>query len=122
MGWGYMKNKILMIICALSLVVLMGCGRNYDAFAQCLTDNDVTFFGAFWCPHCQNQKNLFGGAMEYVNYVECSLPDQSGQTQICIDENIETYPTWEFSDGTRVDGVQTLESLSARSGCSLEVE
>tara|TARA_Y100000310_G_C20534266_1_gene740049 strand:- start:658 stop:906 length:249 start_codon:yes stop_codon:yes gene_type:complete len=78
----------------------------------------LTFFGAFWCPHCQTQKNMFGGSFKNVNYVECSLPDKS-QTQICIDEDIATYPTWELKDGSRVTGVQSIESLSVLSGCSL---
>ena len=116
-------KKTLIIIMSIFTILLIGCSNGkYDTFAQCLTDNDVTFFGAFWCPHCQTQKNLFGGSMKNVNYVECSLPDKKGQTQICIDENIETYPTWEFKDGTRVDNVQSLESLSKLSGCSLEGE
>lgn len=31
-----------------------------DTFAQCLKEKDSTFYGAFWCPHCQNQKAMFG--------------------------------------------------------------
>ena len=31
----------------------------YDSFAQCLTDDGVKMYGAWWCPHCQSQKKLF---------------------------------------------------------------
>jgi hypothetical protein len=119
-----MKNvkKILLIMCALFLVILIGCGKNYDVFAQCLTDNGVKFYGAYWCPHCQNQKNLFGSSFNNVNYIECSLPEKSGQNELCNQENIKKYPTWEFADGNRVEDVIPLKELSRLSGCSLEAE
>ena len=30
-----------------------------DQFALCLGDKGAVFYGAFWCPHCQNQKKMF---------------------------------------------------------------
>src|SRR3989344_7482831 len=71
-----------------------------DGFAQCLADKEVIFYGAFWCPHCQTQKALFGRSVKLLPYVECSTPDGNDQLQICKDEGIESYPTWEFPDGT----------------------
>ena len=116
-----------MFILIVSTIILTGCETNrenktskYDNFAQCLTDNNVKMFGAYWCSHCANQKNLFGSSFKYVNYIECSLPGRAGQTQICIRENIKSYPTWEFSNGIRKEGTQNLEQLSKLSGCSLE--
>jgi large repetitive protein len=90
-----------------------------DDLAKCLTEKGTVFYGAFWCPHCSDQKEKFGSAMKHVQYVECSLPDRSGSTRICIDENIESYPTWEFPDGSRKTGVLSLEELASRSGCSI---
>ncbi len=90
-----------------------------DAFAQCLKTNGVTFFGAFWCPHCQAQKKLFGNSVSKLPYVECSNPDGQSQTQICIDNKIQSYPTWQFADGTRVTGEQTLQQLADKSKCQL---
>lgn len=91
-----------------------------DDFAKCLTEKNATFYGAFWCQHCAEQKVLFGKSVKFVNYVECSTPDKKGQTQICIIENIESYPTWKFNDGTKVQGVLPIEDLSERSGCELK--
>ena len=91
----------------------------YDQFAQCLKDEGATFFGAFWCPHCQEQKRLFGNSEKLLPYTECSLPDGKNQTQICIDEEIKTYPTWEFKDGSRLMGVQSFEDLAEKTGCEL---
>ena len=91
----------------------------YDDLAKCLTEKRVNFYGAFWCPHCSEQKQLFGKSIKYVTYIECSTPDRSSQTQICISENITSYPTWEFPDGAKVSGFLSLKELSSRSGCQI---
>jgi glutaredoxin len=112
---------ILMIIGLAFIIFLMGCESAETVnLAKCLTDNGVKMYGAFWCPHCARQKEIFGSPFEHINYVECSLPDKSGQTEVCKEAVIKTYPTWEFSDGSRVDQVQSLEDLSKLSGCKLE--
>lgn len=89
------------------------------AFAQCLEEEGATFFGAFWCPHCQEQKQMFSSAAEELPYVECSTPDGQGQTQVCQNENIQSYPTWEFADGSRETGVLEMETLAEKTGCEL---
>ncbi len=91
----------------------------YDGFAKCLTENGVKMYGAFWCPHCNNQKQMFRDSWEYVTYIECSLPNGAGQTQFCNLADIKAYPTWEFKDGSRVEGELTFEQLSGYSGCQL---
>lgn len=91
----------------------------YDSFAQCLKDKGAVFYGAFWCPHCQNQKAIFGKSAKLLPYVECSTPDGRKQLQICKDKNIENYPTWEFSDGSREVGEASLSHLSEKTGCQL---
>lgn len=94
-----------------------------DDFAICLKDKGATFYGAFWCPHCQAQKKLFGTSKNLLPYVECSTPDGNAQTQICIDKNIKGYPTWEFADGSRpFSGEATLEQLAEQTGCVLPVK
>jgi hypothetical protein len=89
-----------------------------DGFAQCLKSSGAEFYGAFWCTHCQNQKELFGSSKQYLPYIECSNPDNS-QVQICKDKNIEGYPTWIFKDGSRLSGEQTLQTLAEKSQCVL---
>ncbi|MCX6753409.1 MAG: thioredoxin domain-containing protein [Candidatus Nomurabacteria bacterium] len=94
----------------------------YDTFAQCLKDQGATFYGAFWCPHCKAQEESLGMTREKLEsiglYVECSLPDASGQTQICKDKKIEGYPTWEFKDGSRVNE-SPLQVLADKTSCIL---
>lgn len=89
-----------------------------ETLAQCLKDNGVKFYGTFWCPHCQKQKQMFGrSASKLLPYIECSTPDGKGQLQICIDNKIEGYPTWEFTDGSRLTGEIPLSTLAEKSGC-----
>lgn len=91
----------------------------YDTFAQCLKDKGAVFYGAFWCPHCQAQKKLFGSSARSLPYVECSTANGNAQTQACIDKGITSYPTWEFTDGSRLTGEITLEKLAEKTLCAL---
>lgn len=90
-----------------------------DGFASCLKDKGAIFYGAFWCPHCQSQKKLFGDSEKYLPYVECSTPDGKNQTQICKDKHIDNYPTWEFTNGASASGELSLSQLSEKTGCRL---
>lgn len=92
----------------------------YDVLAQCLDENGATFYGAFWCPHCGEQKQLFGKSAKLLPYVECSTSDGRGQTAICISKKIEGYPTWEFADGSRMNAVMSPQQLAEKTGCALE--
>ncbi len=83
------------------------------AFAQALTDSGTLFYGAAWCPFCTAQKELFEDGGKFLPFVEVSNPDRS-PNQIAIDEGITQYPTWEFPDGSRLTGLQSLETLAAR--------
>ncbi len=91
------------------------------ALAQCLKDQGVVFYGAFWCPHCKAQKALFGDAVSALPYVECSTPDGNGQTDICKEKKIESYPTWVFKDGLRLSGEQQLADLAAKANCTTSI-
>ncbi len=123
---------VVLILGTIATVLLQSNSNNtpagpgkYDAFATCLKDKGATFYGAFWCPHCQAQKKAFGSSAKYLPYVECSTPDANGQTQICIDKKIQSYPTWELADGTIIpddspDGAGVkFETLAAKTGCVL---
>lgn len=119
-------TSIIIIVVALvaGLVALQvssnkkaGKPGQYDELASCIKESGATFYGAFWCPHCNNQKKLFQGSDKLLNYVECSTPDGSGQTQVCIDAGIQSYPTWKFADGTILTGEVSLEDLAAKTSC-----
>jgi len=90
-----------------------------DSFAQCIKDSGAKYYGAFWCPNCKNQEALFGRSKKLLPRIECSTPDGKNQIQVCKDANIQGYPTWDFENGTRVTGTQSLESLSEATSCPL---
>ena len=121
------KPKIIFSILIALIVLSFGwyygkqyadSGR-YDAFAQCIADSGTKFYGAFWCPNCQNQKKMFGTSEKLLPYIECSTPNGQGQLQICVDAGITGYPTWEFPDQSRLKGEVPLVTLSERTGCPL---
>jgi thiol-disulfide isomerase/thioredoxin len=109
---------ILILVIFSTPIVDIGPGK-YDEFATCLTESGARMYGAYWCSHCQDQKKEFGSSWEFVEYIECSLPNNGGQTQACITAEIESYPTWEFEDDSRKQGLVSLEDLSEKSGCEL---
>ncbi len=91
----------------------------YDTFAQCLSNSGAKFYGAFWCPHCQATKALFGKSAKLLPYVECSKPDGKGQLPVCTDAKIDGYPTWVFADGSRLTGERSMKELSEKTNCPI---
>ncbi len=113
--------SLLIIVVAVIVGITVGNKPgDYDTFAQCIEDSGAKFYGAFWCPHCLDQKTLFGKSAELLPYIECSLPDRSGQTEECSDLEVQSYPTWEFADGERIERVMTLQELSEKTDCDLD--
>ena len=61
--------------------------------AKLMSEKGITMYGAYWCPHCSRQKELFGQeAWSYISYVECA-PKGYGFRGIC--KNIDGYPTFQ---------------------------
>lgn len=92
--------RLLFLALIASTLIIAGCttktpeaSNNLDTFAQCLTKADVKMFGTATCPHCQNQKKLFGDSFKYIQYVDCFA-----SPTMC--SNIATVPTWLFADGS----------------------
>ena len=79
---------------------------------------EARFYGAWTCPACFKQMNLFGKqAGADLPYVECRKPKQlPDQAEACNAAEIRAYPTWVLPDGRRKVGVQSLEALSRWSG------
>ena len=121
--WGRMALYAVLLVAALGAgYYVRNRGQHkHDAFARCLKERGVKMFGAWWCPHCVEQKEKFGASFEYAPYVECGIKgDVHGRAQVCKDENIKGFPTWQFPPtGERVEQVLTLKELSDRTGCPL---
>lgn len=89
-----------------------------DAFARCLAARQVKMYGLYWCTHCEEQKEMFGSAFQYVPYIECGTKGSRAEQPSCKQDGVKNFPTWQFAT-ERHEGVLGLESLSEKSGCSL---
>lgn len=92
-------------------------GQAELALAEYLTEIDAKMYGAWWCPHCHDQKQLFGQeASKQIPYIECDPRGQNPQTALCQSINgITGFPTWEIN-GEFYSGAQALEKLADISG------
>ena len=85
------------------------------ALARHLVQSKAVFYGAYWCPHCQEQKHKFGGAAALVPYVECDPKGTNPQTERCERAGVKAFPTWDIG-GRRLEGVRSLDDLAEASG------
>jgi len=84
--------------------------------AKYLTAKGVVKYSAYWCPNCLYQSQLFGKqAYKELNVIECAKDGINSQTKLCVDKNIEGFPSWEIN-GKIIIGVQSLKDLSELSG------
>ena len=82
------------------------------ALAQHLSQQGAKMYGASWCPHCIEQKELFGASARRLPYVECSPGGQGApQASACAAAGIRQYPTW-IIGGQRFQEVLTLSRLA----------
>ena len=88
-------------------------GESEIELAQHLRENDIKMYGAYWCPHCYEQKALFGKeAFAEVEYIECEADGENAQPQVCQAAGIQSYPSWEI-DSKVEPGRLSLEELAA---------
>ena len=80
--------------------------------AKALQSLDAKMYGAYWCSHCFDQKQILGKqAFEnYVQYVECSKDGVNSQTKLCKAKDVPGFPTWEIK-GKLFPGQVELEEL-----------
>lgn len=88
------------------------------ALAEHLTATGARLYTAYWCPHCHEQKELFGRqAAAKLTVIECAPDGRNSQKELCEAKKIEGYPTWEIN-GQLDSGVKPLAKLAAASGYS----
>src|SRR5579863_2502644 len=92
--------------------------HKYDAFAQCLATKQAKMYGLYWCPHCLEQKEMFGKSFQYVPYVECAIRGSREMAPECKAANAKHFPSWQFNGGPLLEGVRTLDDLGAQPGCT----
>ncbi|XWS42202.1 hypothetical protein CRYUN_Cryun17cG0147900 [Craigia yunnanensis] len=89
------------------------------SLARHLHSIGAKMYGAFWCSHCLEQKQMFGReALKLLDYVEC-FPDgyKTGTKMIkaCADAKLEGFPTWVIN-GQVLSGKVELKELAEVSG------
>ena len=94
--------------------------HKYDSFAQCLSSKNAKMYGLYWCPHCADQKEMFGASFQKVDYVECAMKDKPGElAPACKAAGVKLFPSWQFGTEAPKEGVLSLEALSDKTGCAL---
>lgn len=93
-----------------------------QGLAEHLSKTNAKFYGASWCPHCSEQKEMFGSSVRRLPYIECS-PGGAGTppAPVCNEAKVESYPTWVIN-GQRYVGIQPLENLAQASKYKYEGE
>ena len=87
------------------------------ALAEHLKAKGVLFYGASWCPHCQEQKRMFGASARRLPYIECNLAGPNApQASACSQAGVQTYPTWIINGRAIVGQVMTLAQLADATG------
>lgn len=120
------STKLVMVLILVVLVAIIVWSSlseaepgKYDDFARCLADSGAKMYGAYWCPHCQDQKDMFGKSVRYIPYIECDARGDGANPSACEAAGIEGYPTWIFANGERRSEVLPLVELAFRSECEL---
>jgi hypothetical protein len=95
------------------------------ALAKHLKQVGVKVYGAYWCPHCYEQKQLFGKeAWKSLASVECAEDAlKKPQPKLCTQAGVEGFPTWSIpqeggsaTSGKLDAGVKKLSQLAKLTG------
>ena len=93
-----------------------------EDFVKCLSDKNIKMYGAYWCPHCMNNKEMFGDEgkilVDLGIYVECDSGGENPQPDLCSEKGVEGYPTWEINNKL-YSGEMSLDKITELSGCEL---
>ena len=85
-------------------------------FAKFLSENNIVMYSAYWCPHCHDQKQLFGKeAVKELKIVECANDGKNNQYELCQAKGIQGFPSWEIN-GEIYSGTRNLTELADMAG------
>lgn len=80
--------------------------------AKYLSQKGAVLYGSAYCGHCKKQKELFGDAFQYIDYVECGdSADANYNATECEANDIVSIPTWIYQSQKYV-GQKTIEELA----------
>ena len=91
-------------------------------FAKFLSQSKVVMYSAYWCPHCHDQKQLFGKeASEQLTIIECAKDGKNNQYELCKEKDIEGFPSWEINNKI-YSGTKELKEIAILSGYQGEID
>jgi hypothetical protein len=94
--------------------------HRYDEFAKCVAAKPARMYGLYWCPHCADQKEMFGASFRYIPYQECAIKGSPHElTPECKAAGVKLFPSWQFGNNPPKEGVLSLDELRDKTGCSL---
>jgi glutaredoxin len=83
-------------------------------FAKFLSENNIIMYSAYWCPHCHDQKQLFGKeAVKELKVVECAKDGKDNEYKLCQTKGISGFPSWEIN-GEIISGTRDLNELATK--------
>ena len=81
-------------------------------FARFLKNNNIVMYSAYWCPHCHDQKIMFGKqAVKELSVIECAQDGKDNKYKLCQTKGIEGFPSWEIN-GEIYSGTRDLNDLA----------
>ena len=85
--------------------------------ARHLTQIGAKEYIAWWCPHCHEQKELFGKeAYPEIKHIDCDPQGKDDpHPDLCQAAGVQSFPTWQIN-GKLYPSVQPLEKLAQLSG------
>ncbi len=109
---------VLCVLAVLAFVVAPAGAASHTktkSFARCIARSGAKFYGAYWCPYCLKQKQMFGSAASYLPYVECAKEGTRETLSRC--KHISGFPQWIYADGSVGKGLQSFAALARATGC-----
>lgn len=91
---------------------------NLVEFAEDIAAAGTKLYCASWAAGCTSQRQLFEDGDQYLPYIEVGTADRQGN-ETAAAEGITEIPTWQFPDGSRAVGLQTLEQIATLSGVTI---
>ena len=114
------KNNIILLIInstekSSPLITTKSSKQKID-FAKFLNENKIIMYSAYWCPHCHDQKQLFGEkAAAELTIIECAKDGINNQYELCGQKGIEGFPSWEINNKI-YSGTRDLKELANMTG------
>lgn len=99
---------LLVTIAIIVLIFIFQNGNTDEKTAKCIGQKAILYVSTT-CPHCSNQKEMFGENLKYINLINCNIEIEKCQ-------NIMYVPSWEIN-GQIYTGVQSIDKLKELTGC-----